>query len=984
MKKILALYRALGRREKIAVWLGGIMLFYTVVGFLIAPPIVRMVLEKKLPELLHRPVTIETVRLNPYTLSATLEKLRIERKDGSAALFAFDRLYVNLESLSLVKRALVIKSIALEGPTIDVTRIEGDRFNFSDLLESDAAPAQKPSEPDKPFLFSINNIEISRGDIRFADLPKETAHHIRDLTIAIPSVSNLPVDVQTTVEPRFSAIVNDTPLELTGGSKPFAESKATELVLKMTGIDLPEYLAYIPNPTGLTLGSALLDLDIVLSYQLTGGGSRLSLTGNVGLRNVEVVDADGHSYLSLPTVALQFADSNLLERQVHLAEIRIDTPRVELIRSARGELLPLALLAPPAEAAPAAEAPAAEADTGETAGPAPVVTVDRFRLNGGHIGFDDRMLADPARLVIDNIIVNADDLTTAADQSGKLAVSMALNDSGAFNLDGSLGLTPLTLTAGIDLQKLALQGFQPYVAEQARVVVGGGDLSLKGDLEFADSGTPLVRFRGDASVTGLKAVDAESGADLLRWRALDLQGIRYTSSPPALSMADLNLRSPYLQVLINRDGRINLASLVKETPKAEAQPAAETAAAGPPLQVAINLVRLTKGEIAFQDRNIEPNYGFRVDQLQGAINGLSSDPATRADVNFTARVDQQAPLAISGQLNPLSREPFANIALGFKDFNLPPLSPYTGKYAGYKTDKGKLQLDLAYRVEGNHLDSSNKVFLDQFTLGEAVDSPDATSLPVGLAIALLKNRAGEIDLDIPVKGDLDDPEFSVAGVVVQVVVNLIAKAATSPFALLGALIPAGEDIEYIPFDPGSSELNEAAIGKLAVVANVLQERPGLKMDLAGHADPELDRQALARLQLARLVALEKAKKTGVEARERETVAVGAEEYPDYLRRAYSKVLKEAPKGVREAQKALESNDPVAELKRMEDYLLSTIVIGDSELRLLAIDRANRVLSHLVDVGKVEAERLFAVEPRLETTEEKTPSPNMAAVQLIIR
>jgi len=989
MKKILALYRALGRRGKIAVWLGGVMLFYTVVGFLIAPPIVRLVLEKKLPELLHRPVTIESLRLNPYTLSATLEKLRIERKDGSAALFAFDRLYVNLESLSLLKQALVIKAIALEGPTIDVTRLEGEHFNFSDLLESDTAPPPK-TEPAKPFLFSINNIEISRGDIRFADLPKETTHHIRDLTIAIPSVSNLPVDVQTTVEPRFSAIVNDTSLELTGGSKPFAESKATELVLKMTGIELPEYLAYIPNPTGLTLRSALLDLDIVLSYQLVGGGgSRLALTGNVGLREVEVVDAAGHSYLSLPMVSLQFADSNLLERQVHLAEIRIDAPQIELTRSAKGELLPLALLTPPAEATPAEVAPAEETsppegNDEEAAGPAPVVTVDRLRLNGGHVGFDDQMLADPARLVVDNIIVNADGLTTAADQSGKLTVSMSLNDSGAFNLDGSLSLNPPTLSAGIDLQKLALKGFQPYVAEQARVVVGGGDLSVKGNLDFVDTGTPQVRFRGDASLVGLKSVDAENGAELLKWRGLDLQGISYASSPPSLALAGLHLRSPYLQVLINRDGQINLASLVKENSKTKAPPAAEAATAGPPMQVTISQVRLSKGEIALQDRSVEPNYGSRVDQLQGTIDGLSSDPASRASVDFTARVDQQAPLAISGQLNPLSSEPFANISFSFKDFNLPPLSPYTGKYAGYKTDKGKLQLNLDYRIEGNHLDSANKVFLDQFTLGESVDSPDATSLPVGLAIALLKNRAGEIDLDIPVKGDLDDPEFSVAGVVVQVIVNLITKAATSPFALLGALIPAGEDIEYIPFDPGSSELNEAAVSKLAVVANVLQERPGLKMDLAGHADPELDRQALARLQLARLVALEKAKKTGVEARERETVAVAAEEYPDYLRRAYSKAIKAATKEVREAQKALESDNPAAEKKRMEDYLLSTIVIGESDLRLLAIDRSNRTLSQLVDVGKVEAERLFAVEPHLEAPEDKGSLSNMAVVQLIIR
>jgi len=984
MKMLLQRYRALDRLHKLAVWAVSGLILYTLIGFLVLPPIVRMLLVNKLTEQLHRPVALESLRLNPYTLSTTLNKFSIERKDGSAALFSFERLYINFEVLSLFKQALVIKSLAIDGPSFDLTRIEGEQFNFSDLLVgSDGAPATNDTgEEPRPLLFSLNNIEITQGRIRFVDQPKETTHLVSELTVAIPSVSNLPVDIQTNVEPRFSALVNDTRLDLTGGSKPFAESKATELVIKMAGIDIPEYLAYIPNPTGLILVSALLDLDTRLAYQLVDDGtSRLSLTGNIGLRDVEVIDRHGQSYLRLPAVVLVFADSNLLEREVRLAEVRIESPGVELVRTPGGELLPMALL-------PTSEdtAAAATSNTEEAAPGAPLnLKIDQLRLNGGSFTFDDRYLSEPSRLVIDNIDVAAEGLTTLPEQAGTFSVGMLFNRSGELQGSGNLTLSPLSLGAQVTLQKLALNSLRSYVAEQARVLIGGGEFSLNGELSYGENGagTSVLDWRGDAGLVRLAALDARSGGELFKCRELALKGIHYASSPPALSLQEVAVRSPELRVLVLDDGRVNLATLAKkkDVPAENATPVDETAN-GETLSVTVNRVRLSQGVIRFQDRHIVPSYGFKVDQLNGEIRGLSSDMESRASVEVNARVDEQAPLLITGEVNPLSRETFADIGISFKDFNLPPLSPYSGKYAGYKTDKGKLQLDLSYRIEGRHLESSNKVFLDQFTLGEAVDSPDATSLPVSLAIALLKNRAGEIHLDIPVEGQLDDPEFSVAGVVLQVIVNLVTKAATSPFALLGALIPEGVDIEYIPFDAGSAELNDEALSKLEVVTNVLQDRPGVNMDLVGHVVPEQDREALMRAQLNQMLIFEKMRKVGAPPDGAAEVVVTPEEYPDYLERAYQKALKEAPRAVRKAQAKLETADAAAEKVKMESFLLGTITVGESDLRLLALERANRVLAYLGEAGEIDNERLFVVEPKLVA--EGQDGQEQSAVQLVIR
>ena len=997
MKKFLDRYRGWTRWQKTGCWLATLVLFYALSGFLIAPPILKAVLEKKLPEILHRPVKIETIRLNPFALSATVEGFNLADKEGGPFV-AFERFYLNLELLSIVKRALIVQSLALEKPTIDFSRIDEQTFSFSDLLAAPETTEPAPTAAE-PALFSINNIEIKGGTIHFHDLPKQVNHAITDLQLAIPSISNLPTRVEVTVQPQFAAVVNGTPLDLGGGSKPFAESKATEVNVKMADIDIPAYLAYIPNPTGLTLKSALLDLDTQVAYRLYPNQvSRLAVTGRVALRQLDIVDDQGQSYLRLPSLTLVLADSNLLNREIRLSELTVSAPQLDLQRLKNGELLPLALLAPPAGGSEAS-LPVAEEEA-EVAGPPLRLTIERLRLDQGEVSFADQALETPASFKLQGISLAVDNLSTIPETTATLSLALQPNQTGRFSAQGSLVLDPLELKTNLSLDALQLKDFQPYLSEQARVVLASGSLSLKGDLSVSqpDGADAVISFTGASSIDELATADTLSGADLLKWQALEFKGIRFDSQPTRLSLDEILLKDPYVQVLINDDGTANLATLAKEKPGAAGTepPASEAAVATEPEAAAvaaerpvitIGTVQLSNGQVEFQDRNIQPSYGLKLDQLQGNISGLSSDLEKRATVDISARVDQQAPLTISGTTNPLSVEPFADITVGFKGFNLPPLSPYTGKYIGNKTGKGKLSLDLAYQIEGHKLESSNKVLLDQFTLGQHVDSPDATGLPVSLAIALLKDRSGEINLDIPVAGDLDDPEFSVAGVVVQVIVNLIAKAATSPFALLGALIPEGEDIQHIPFDAGTALANETTLDKLEVVANVLHERPGLKMEIAGRIDRMLDAAALAKSKLQQLVKLEKIKATGVKPDKDgkiPAVAVSAEEYPGYLKNAYRLALKQGTREQREAAAKLKPANAAEEQAQMEAFLLGNIQVADEDLRLLALERANTVLGQLVDVGKVEPDRLFVVEPELPAVEEGAATDPQTLVELSIK
>jgi hypothetical protein len=298
--------------------------------------------------------------------------------------------------------------------------------------------------------------------------------------------------------------------------------------------------------------------------------------------------------------------------------------------------------------------------------------------------------------------------------------------------------------------------------------------------------------------------------------------------------------------------------------------------------------------------------------------------------------------------------------------DLSPLTPYSGRYLGYTIEKGKLALNLHYLIERKKLDAQNKILLDQFTLGSHVDSPDATRLPVRLAIALLKNRRGEINLDIPVSGQIDDPDFSIGRIILKILINLLVKVATSPFALLGALFGGGEELSYVEFDPGMYDLNEQGIKKVDTLVKALNDRPALKLDIEGHADLEKDREGLKQYLFNRKVKAQKLKdltKKGGEAVPVDEIKIGPDEYPKYLKMAYKEEKFPKPRNIIGMAKDL----PVPE---MEKLMLTNIVVKDDDLRQLASQRAMAVKDHILKSKQVETERIFLIEPKTIPPEKK--------------
>lgn len=629
-------------------------------------------------------------------------------------------------------------------------------------------------------------------------------------------------------------------------------------------------------------------------------------------------------------------------------------------------------------------------DASEETSPAPADTnsdplsyrIGNLSFNDWSFDFKDRLPAEPAHLTLSGVNISASELAAPDKVASPFKLNATLNRTGRINLSGKATIATQDVTINSRLRSLPLNVLAPYIAEQAGLVLVDGRLDARLNTRVSNAPDGLqARFSGNIGIDKLYCLDTAHQEDLLKWDSLQVAEIDGRWAPLDLAIGSITISDYFAKVLIDEEGGLNFAQVAQpETPAEDAAPEeqepvveeepveAKTTPVDAP-EIRIDRVTLQGGQVDFTDRHLPTPFHADMRELGGSISGLNSDLATQASVDLRGKLRNQSPLLIEGVVNPLAEELFLDLKFSFNDIEMSPMSPYSGTYLGYLIAKGKLNLALEYLVEEGALQASNQVFLDQFTFGEAVESDKATGLPVKLAVALLKDGNGEIHLDIPVSGELDDPEFSIAGVVWTIIKNLLVKAATSPLALLGALAGGGdEDFSSVTFDYGLSSLPPPEQEKLAHMAEALQNRPSLALEVHGFVDPEKDpegyRQAELRRKIERVWALDRTKQEQTD--EEATPAIEdlpPEEYSDYLWQVYKKADFPRPRNF------------VGMIKHLPDEELTKLIYtntpaGEAELAQLAQKRAQTVRDYLVEQAGIAPERVFLTAPDINQPPEK--------------
>ena len=1000
-------------------------ILFGLLGYFWLPGYARSKLETILSEMLHRPVTVQSIDIKPYTLEIAVRGFRIgERKsstDADKPFFSFDELYADLDLASLIRGAPVISAVSLKAPILHLIREDTHQFNITDLVEEFL---KRPDDGSKT-LFSVNNITLEKGRIEFTDRVTKSNQEITDIHLGVPFVASFENYHETWVEPYFTAHMNGSPVSLKGKVRPFADKREAVLNIDLKDIDLTRVDQYSPIPVGIKLLTGKLDTDLNLLFvQKKDTPSSIELSGRAMLRKLSVenhsvetpyvvkfdqldiglpaidptfnkpvqtaltltgltlasLDAPTAPVVSLPKLGVEDILVDTARKTASVGLITLEQLKTSIWREADGHINLTRFFTSDGKQKPAASSqPAAPWKT----------SIKKLKLTAASLHFEDKTLEKSIPMLVSPLDLTVNDVDPSGITPVTLSLQAIINEHGSLATEGTLAWAPLATDLVIhakDVELVALQGWQ---GDRLNALLTRGALSFDG--KVSARGQPLrVSLNGDARLINFNIFDKTSATDLVHWKSLDITKLDVTTEPLNATIASVTLADFFAKIAILPDGKLNLKGILKQdntanggTPAATTLPAtppvssldsglSQTAAtttpapttpeqAGKtPLPIHIDRIVMQGGHVDFSDQLIKPHYRLNLTKLAGRIGPLH--PGKQGEIDVRGLADSSAPLEIKGKVDPFGKPLFLDLTANAKGIDLPAFSPYSGKYLGYIIDKGKFSLDVHYHIEQGKLTSENAIFLDQLDLGEEVASPDAISAPIKLAIALLKDRHGRIDIRLPVTGSLDDPQFSVGRLLLQVFVNLIAKAATAPFALLGSLFGDAEQMSAIEFLPGETALSAESIKRLEALSAMLADRPALTLEITGRADPAIDVEGLKRTLLDRKIKTEKLSDTvskGKAGDALENIELTPDEYQHYLELAYKTADFAKPKNAIGLTKSLPATE-------MEKLMLANINAGDEEMRNLANQRASTTVAWLLEKGGLKDDRIFVLEPRIDS------------------
>ncbi len=834
------------------------------------------------------------------------------------------------------------RSFTLIPPTSPFRVLADGKLSVNDLL----SPAHADSTPadQNPRGLEIGDLFIAGGTIVYQDLsrPAPLTKVIDSLDLALKDFTTVPQKEGTY---EFEAVTKQNEKLHWRGNLALSPFRSAGLI-ELSGIRVRTLTDFMGDRLRFSAASGTFSARADYAFDDAPAGPTFALrSGSLDVAGLVLQSPSD----SLPPVELP---------EVHAAGISLDMPRnaavIEEIRAVGGSLR-TAYLADGTLTLQQVLTPVAR--PGDTSGGSMQVTIRKLTTKGVSFFLTDRTARPDAVVALTGIDLDMAGLVYGAPGTAKLSAGAVLNGGGTIRAEGDLSLQPRRFTLDLSIAGSPLAALQPYVARHSLAEILGGTYGLRGKFFYAALARGSdMRFRGNLSSEGGRIGDPVLKEDLIRWGRLDIRDVDYRTVPPTMGIREIVATRPYARVIVAADRTLNLQHLravdsttSRTRPDSTKRPLAPGRArpdsAGASLTT-IGAIRFVDGSMNFADLSLSPNFSTGIQKLQGSITELSSKQLARADVDLAGSVDGYAPVTIKGQVNPLSDVAYTDILMAFNGIELSTFSPYFSKFAGYKIERGKLTMNLRYRLNASHLDAENKIVLNQLTLGEKVESPDATSLPVKLAVALLKDSKGVIDLDIPVSGSLDDPEFSIFPIVLKVLMNLLWKMVTAPFALLGSLFGGGgDDLQFVAYLPGVDTLAHDQYAKLQTVAKGLTSRPALQIELRGAASPLEDRRALAEAAV-----LAKIRPAGsgplTRAEEKRVLEV------------YRETFKDDPEKLLGADVRETAGRDSLLVVRARGRLVDSVQVPESDLRSLAQRRAAGIRAYLSGIGLIDPGRIF--------------------------
>lgn len=944
---------------------------YALLGFYLVPYVVMNKLPAVLQEKTGQQAQLKTVRLNPFNFILQLEGFALSSAADGKSLLGFERLVIDLDVIESVKLGgVVLDRIEWLKPQLNIERRADGVFNFADLSATpEAQPENQDSGGDSlPLL--IHQIAINEGRIGWQDavsgqvlsenlLPLNLTFSELGTQAASNAVGELTVGLESGGTVEWHGDLTMTPL-------------ASKGQLTLANISLAKgwqlFLQQI-LPMEITDGQLGLQVDYALSEAPDGLQTTLN-SGNVEIKQLEITAKNqGKPLLRLADLAIGGINVDVHQQQIGIASLSSSDAVIKAWLQADGVLNYQALFAGDSSA------PAAQ-----TVSPPPatvdkpwLIKLDELALNNYAIDFTDLTLKTPVELQLSELNCKLQKFDSR--ENGKLPVqfSSRFNRSGSLKIDGDMSLEPFAANVGLDIKNINLKVFQPYLEPHLKLELVDGDFSGQGNLHLAVADQLQLTFQGNANLDGLITRDQAKNKDFLKWANLALAEVDIDLAKQDFKIGKVIFDRPYLRFNIKKDGKTNVDDImVQQKPdKTEAivnsAPKLAPGKSGEP-RVSIGKIELKAGKSDFADYSLILPFVAEMNSLNGEVSGFSSDKDAEAKLVLKGKVYDMATVGIRGKYQFDNGD--SDIKLSFANMPLPLITPYMAEFAGYKIEKGQMALDLQYKIKRRQLEVQNKLFIDQLTLGEHVENPNAVSLPLHLAIALLKDADGKINLDFPITGSLEDPKFSIGSLIADVLVNLVTKVATSPFKAIASLLGDETDFSTVSFAPGSADLIAEETAKLDQLKKALDSKPELTLEIKGIAYQHLDWPAM-RFEAVKDVL--KKMKSG-ELRDKgqkvrhEYIELSDDDYKRLLTKFFGEVFPQDIDYSLLGRPRLK-HDPNADFYTVARQKLEGVFPPDPQrLNDLAVARANHIAQYLTESGGISKDRVYILATELSQAE----------------
>ena len=945
-------------------WAVVLLALYTLTGFFLAPVLVKSLAINVARDDFGREASIERVRFNPFVLCLDISGFTLTDPDGVKHA-GFDRFFVNMQLSSLFRWAWTFREISLEGFDLLLERYAVGDSRMSRLVADQAARAapdeERGEDPGGLPRLLVKDLAFKEGRIRFLDdVPVDPVDlEFGPVDVSMQSLNTLPDQTgqqAVTVHLPGGAMVSWQ------GSIELAPLK-TEGTFLVEGSHLNQTIAYLKAVYPLQAMQGRLSLQTRYRVEeMEDGSLDAELDGlDVDLSNVAVSGLEPSTeFIAFPSLRLSGGMLRYPENTVNFASIRLSDPEFVSWLDESGQLSLLQLVSAPPPDAGAPEPNASDSENWR-------LGVDEIAVENGRIGFSDRSIEPQAVLAVQDLVLTMRQFSI--DDGAEMPVSLAgsLESGGQFGFDGEISILPdVSATGTVTASSISLNLAQPYAQQAVNILINEGTLDTAFDLTLNPDGN--IAASGELAVAGLRVDDTLENQPLVGWSRLDIDRFEASTESSKLGVSLLTFEQPFGRLVIREDLTTNLSGLViaPENGEIAEEPAAEGES---PYAVVVGGIVVHDGSMDFSDLSLPLPFATYIRKLEGTISTIDTSSSSPSNIRLEGKVDEYGLARIEGAMDLLDPVRSTDVTMEFRNLLMSNLSPYTVQFAGREIDEGKMNLDLGYPIADGPLQGQNSVVMSDLVLGDEVDRPDAVSLPLGLAVALLTDANGVIDIDLPVEGDINDPEFKIGGVIWKAFAGLITKIVAAPFRLLGALIGIdSEDLGQFQFLAGRADLTPPELEKVVQLQEALRQRPELAIEVSGPFDPAIDVPALQYQQI-RSIVMERLGEDYANPDEEFRMlndeirivfeALFVERFPDTPLESVKADHLVPPADKPQGEPVLDQTAYAADLR---DRLLASEAVGQQELEALGNARAEAIRDAFLAGGEFDESRVVIAAP----------------------